>query len=87
MAGAGKKCRTRNQGRLYLFNNGQFVRAQEQSLEVALGRAKISGTPVPPADVGRSGLIVDGVCYSSAKSVVSGALDASARPVIEQDIL
>ena len=86
VAGTGKKCRTRNQGQLYLFrHNGQFVRAKEQTLEVALARAKISGTPVPPADVGSSGLTVDAVCYSSAKSKVSGALDASAIPVIRYD--
>ena len=83
VASVGKKCTTRNQRELYLSRHkGQSVRAQEQSLEVAFGRAKTSGTPVSPADVGSSGLIVDGVCYSSAKSVVSGALDASAIPVI-----
>ena len=38
VAGAGKKCRTRNQGQSYLFrHNGQSVRAKEQTLEVALG--------------------------------------------------
>ena len=62
-------------------------RAKEQTLEVVLGRAKIRGTPVPPADVGSSGLIVDGVCRWSAKSAVSGTLDASAIPVIRWDTL
>ena len=88
VAGTGKKCRNRNQGQLYLFrHNGQSVRAKEQTLEVALGRAKFSGTPVPSADVGGSGLTVDEVWYSSAKSAVSGALDASAIPVLRWDTL
>ena len=82
VAGAGK-CRTRNQGQSCLFrHNGQSARAKEQTLEVALSRAKIRGTPVPPADVGSSGLMANGVCNSSAKSAVSGTLDASAAPVI-----